>query len=521
MTGITEDSAPAKEVKDNAEPLKAPSPALQADKAEDRPKDEEEPKQEEPTPVELEPAAPEAPEVKPGETGVPAKVEEAQETPQRHSPLPEVLEQPPSVSKEVTPAPLEPEVPFTSDAPAVVPDGKGVGDSMVDGEEEAELGKATAVEPAEEKAVDDLQPMALDSDFAEVVTRIEVDEREEGSGERKITPPPTREEEPAPVASGSRSPPRLDARPTASNGREAPRPAPRPAPRDDAPAVGMDDRPSKRSREDDDEPPSKRFRSTYTTSLPRSLSHLSHPPTSNLYITNLRRPLLIPALHDYLLPARHPADLLPTPKGPFASDEHPGLWLSGVKDHAYATYPSVEDALETAEKIEGVVWPEDTGDKLHVEFIPDEELRGLVEREEFAWATGRQKLSLSITQDDDGDVRFELVGGGAIGGSRGLGQRGSVPGLSGAPAEPPRGPAVVPLSGANSIGAPTGPSRGLPIRGRGGFGPPLGLGRSDPGMDGGRFGRPGSGAEGRIANPMKRTMVRPSLFYREGPGGEV
>ena len=506
--GLAGDGAePTQEAKETAQPLKNPSPKL---KDEDVRTDEAEP---------------------PLETEGKGVVEEKSEATPR-SPDPANVEAPPSASKEVTPAPFAEEKPESLRVDPVkheikvVEDGKGVGDSMVEDEKE----QSEAQGPVKEDAVPSvemLQANSLDSEVADEITQMEFGERtDDPSSERKTSPPLTSAgASKIPPSSRSKSPEPADAplasedQDTSGSSRRAVSPIRQ---RGNGQAVDTDRTTAKRSREDDDRPAlSKRLKASNTTPLPRSLSHLVHPPTSNVYITNLRRPLLIPALHDYLLPARHPADLLPSAKGPFASADYPGLWLSGVKDHAYATYPSVEDALETAEKIEGVVWPEDTGEKLHVEFIPDEQLKGLVEREEFAWANGRQKLMLNITDTDDG-ARFELSAAGNIGGSRNQSGRGSVGDLrdGSMPQAGGPGPRGMPLSGANSIGAPTGPSRRVAIRGRGGLPLTGGPGRAEmndpgPGM------RPGMAAgAGRLVNPMKRTRIRPNLFYKEGPGGE-
>ena len=408
---------------------------------------------------------------------------------------------------------------------------EGVGHVMVEGVEEAKTELEDKVDEIDTKEMEALQPQVLDKEVAEAVSKEEVRESLPES-----TPVPadaslpvpepqsvssSRVESRSPAPGPSRSPPRSRSPLPPTQDHSATQSAVKRSrtPNDDGlPEVERSSAPNKRSRDEEDVPPPKRSRPVHGTALPRSLSHLHHPPTCTLYITNLRRPLLIPALHDYLLPAMHPASVLPVPKGPFATDDCPGLWLSGVKDHAYATYPSVEDALETAERIEGVTWPEETGSKLSVEFIPDDKVRDLVEREEFAWANGRQKLSLNITGEGD-DTRFEFVAGGLIGrgGSGGL-ARGR--GIDTGP--PGRGAPGIPLTGTNAIGnappgAPSGPSRGIGIRGRGGFGLPA-MGRDLEGQS--RFSGLSKGAEGRLANPMKKTVARPPLFYREGPGVE-
>ncbi|RXK42275.1 hypothetical protein M231_00265 [Tremella mesenterica] len=286
--------------------------------------------------------------------------------------------------------------------------------------------------------------------------------------------------------------------------------------------------------------------------LPPSLSHLIHPPTRVIYISNLRRPLMHSQLHDYLFPSTPESSeslsiLFPTPKNPFASTSYPGLWLSGVKDHAYAVYSSTDEAIHTVERIEGLRWPEDTGAELQCQFIDEDQVRSLVEREEFAWGSGRQKLSLRIVEVD-GEFKFLLEGGGALGArpsvgrqsleNRGLndmrGQQGQIrtPPLTGSNTMGPRGMNIM-----GRGGIPTGPSgRSLaPGPGEQGMGrpPPMMMGnRNGPGGYGGNGGYGGQrgpmerngehyGVSDGRGMPVKRTRVRPSLMWREGPGATV
>ncbi|GMK59504.1 hypothetical protein CspeluHIS016_0801100 [Cutaneotrichosporon spelunceum] len=138
--------------------------------------------------------------------------------------------------------------------------------------------------------------------------------------------------------------------------------------------------------------------------LPASLSHLatSHPPSSVLYVSNLRRPLLLSALHDYLSPTTLPNN----PSLPFAHVDYPGLWLSGVKDHAYAGYDTATTALQVAERVHGQVWPE-RGAALGVQFVDPAQVNGLMEKEEAAWGS-RQRLVL-VSEQEDGEWRFDVA----------------------------------------------------------------------------------------------------------------
>ncbi|RSH82290.1 hypothetical protein EHS25_006000 [Saitozyma podzolica] len=428
-------------------------------------------------------------------------------------------------------------------------DFEGVGHPMVEGAmERAEEIREEVMQ--EEKELEELEPRALDPEVARIVAE------EEAKEMMSTTPTPPKSISPLPP-SGKGSP-RIAARPVdESNGElvqdqeggEEDNDVLMP---DTDLSAGAEPSSRKRSRSPSPVQPPKRPKKTYSTPLPPKLSHLVHPPTSTLYITNLRRPLLHAALHAFLFPSEisPPTDRLPIPRTPFAGGDYPGLWLSGVKDHAYATYPSERDAIAAAERIERSQWPEDTGEKLHVEFVDDDRVIEFVDREEFAWSNGRQKLNLHIKKGEDGEVKFDFTVAG-LGGpmprsglARGPGGPGGPVGAP--PPVPPHGPGsrggMIPpgrpgvphLSGANATGArgpgarvpgaPTGPSNpgpgpgpergGFGIRGggRGGYGPPPHMGRGN-----GYGGR----EEGRLGKPLNRTRTRPSLAWREGPGARA
>ncbi|KAL1405803.1 hypothetical protein Q8F55_007480 [Vanrija albida] len=188
-----------------------------------------------------------------------------------------------------------------------------------------------------------------------------------------------------------------------------------------------------------------------SSSLPPSLAHLVHPPTSVLYISNLRRPLQLSALHAHLAPSATAP--LPESRAPFGSAQLPGLWLSGVKDHAYAAYADTAAALAAAERIHANTWPKDTGMPLDVQFVDPAAVPRLVQREEDAWNNGRSKLSLVVSKAGDG-FEFDLVAASAGGPVRG----GRVGGL----ANPLANPAAAVLTPAAP--APARPGAGLASR---------------------------------------------------------
>ena len=413
-------------------------------------------------------------------------------------------------------------------SPLPVSTANGVGHPMVEGAPEAIDEIYDEVDGIDTRPAEEAEPAALDPEVAKVVAR------EEAKATLPPTPPPVRAISPASPIKHSPREPSNDLEMSVDEGMRRGDVLTPPLPLTGLPVEdggsGEDHGVGQRKRGRSDEVtipgPMKRRRQKYETQLPPSLSHLQHPPTSTLYITNLRRPLIHSALHEYLFPTTSPAsDRLPSARPPFASSDHPNLWLSGVKDHAYATYPTVEAALAEAERVESKQWPEETGQNLHVEFIPDELVRGLVDKEESAWTNGRQKLTLQIIQpssDGTGQVEFELSGSGAIGNRPAVGRQTGM----GRPSAPMGLSRTLPpvISGANAIrappGAPTGPAADVGNRGRAipphlarprngemigrpGLGPPRGL-------------RPGTG-EGRLVNPMRRTRYRPGLFWKEGP----
>ena len=419
----------------------------------------------------------------------------------------------------------EPE-PLPQGVVEVVEDGAGgVGDVMVDHEPSAATG-------AEVHETASTEPVALDAEVAEVVAEEEAKDALPPSP-KAISPVST----PAEAPTNATSPAAGQLRP------RSPSLPPSPAAAEE-PRSGASKRPASPSPHDASEAgPSKRQRRRSFPPLPDTLSHLIHPPTSILYISNLRRPLLLPTLHNYVFtdssPRQEYAELLPSPKGPFASTDYPGLWLSGIKSHAYAVFASVEQATAAAARMEGVQWPEDTGAELRVEFVDEDVVKGLVEREEFAWTNGRQKLTLKVAKKGSDQAEYDFY---FEGGSGGQTTR-PAPGVRGAPSGPAAGPssarAPAVLGGAN--GVPLLGPRGMPIMGRGGApGGPAGMNirglgsqtdrqppphlRDAPMMDGrpGPPGRPSFGNEGgrgqRPRYAMRGTKTRPRLFWKEGPG---
>ncbi|OCF40123.1 hypothetical protein I317_06074 [Kwoniella heveanensis CBS 569] len=361
---------------------------------------------------------------------------------------------------------------------------QSVGKGMVDGYPENPSTKHRKTPPPDNGMVS-LEPAALDEEVAKGVAK------EEARDELPPTPSPPRRISPLPAA-GLAKGHNEDSSKTAEDQDEDMQ-----IDDEDDEELEQDDKgktkkrprsPSPSSEQKDDSSPSNNIKRP-RLSLPPSLAHLPYQPTSVLYITNLKRPLQLSSLHEYLdLPASSSTTVLPASSAPFASSDYPGLWVSGIKDHAYAVYPSPQEAVPIAEKVEGKKWPADgNGEKLGVIFVPEDLVPGFVEREEGAWKDGRKKLTLKASKSDqNGNYdgwHFELIGSGGLGNTPA--PRGGIardplplpPNIPSGPSARGAGIRAPPLTGVNAIG---GPSRLNPAAsgppGRGGMGMGMGMG---------------------------------------------
>ncbi|OWZ77190.1 hypothetical protein C366_04736 [Cryptococcus neoformans Tu401-1] len=484
----------------------------------------------------------------------PAQAEEAPGSRPSTPPAPDVAAEPSPSRPQTPPLAQDSSAPLAPSTPSFPTSDKGVGSVMVDGYPEA-LEKQAA-EVKDDADMVETQPKALDEEVAKEVAK------EEGKAVLPLTPsPPPRSLSPLPVEEEKKEEQReeeaerkFEAQSETKSEPSAPVEKDAKVQEDQqiAPPSPQSPADKKRPLPPSPAPPAKKSRTT--DQVPIAFSHAIHPPTSTLFISNLKRPFMHSALHEYLFstaPESSPPTLPPA-RTPFASDEYPGLWLSGVKDHAFAVYPSVEDALVAAQRIDNVQWPEDTGSALTIEFIADDKLLALVQEEEQAWTNGRQKLNLKVIKRDDGEFEFTHEGVGGLGRApmrgggplRGVGMRGvqggypphhpgggfgrpqGPPGQFGAvPAGGPRAPPrPVPLTGVNAIGVAGGRGGGaIGIRGRGGFGGgPGGHGRMDgPPPHGHGHGHGHAMQQRDPINEelkMRPTRFRPRLFWKKGPG---
>ncbi|KAJ0411767.1 hypothetical protein ATCC90586_006726 [Pythium insidiosum] len=69
--------------------------------------------------------------------------------------------------------------------------------------------------------------------------------------------------------------------------------------------------------------------------------------TTTLRIDNFRRPFTLPAVKAFLQQT-----------GPFVEN---GFWMNSIKTHCFVTYASTELAERTKARVDGVVWPPETG----------------------------------------------------------------------------------------------------------------------------------------------------------------
>ncbi|WWC71370.1 uncharacterized protein I206_105325 [Kwoniella pini CBS 10737] len=392
----------------------------------------------------------------------------------------------------------------------------GVGKVMVDGYPENELSKHHQT-PSAGKDVINTEPKALDKDLAKFVAE------EESKDVLTPTPSPPKRLSPLPVSEIEEDMQIIE---------------------NEEDLIKNGESSKKRSRSRSITPSRSNKVKRIKFDLPERLSHIKEIPSSVLYINNLKRPLLHSTLYEYLKPCSKPKiDIPKNSKMPFVSSEYKGIWLSGVKSHAYVTYSSIEESIKIAEKIENKKWPEDTGDRLKIHFIPENQLHELIEKEEKAWENGRQKLDLKVYKseendnDDDNNQEwiYELISSGGLG--KILPPPSSSSSKSGLPIigrEIPSGPRAIPLTGVNSI-QPSRNSHDIPLRGQG-----VGIrGRANlqPNLQRGdrRYDKEimkngtGEGLRGwsderdkerkqKEVLRMRPTKYRPRLFWKKGPG---
>lgn len=390
---------------------------------------------------------------------------------------------------------------------------EAVGHSMVEGAAETAKEIDQAAEELVTQDVLDTMPAALDDEVAEVVAK------EEAKAALPPTPSPPLRASPLPATAAA------------------------------AISTLTDDQTATRKRSASGSPvPEKRRRlspapvaSPPSTSASTSITYPSGP-SRVLYITNLRRPLLLPTLHSFLFPSSTPhaptaSSPLPESSRPFSDPDCPGVWLGPIKDHAFAAYASSEDAQEAKGRMEGVKWPEDTGAELRVVYMPDDAVEGVIAKEQAAWKAGRQRLSVQVNDVEKGRVEVRV-----------LNQKGEEYVMPVAPPSAPSGPkGRAPMGPGGMRGQGMGGfnngrpmmghgqgqgmggrpnmhmnnNQGMGIRGRGGMGDSYNAARDGPlPTPGARLPlqTPVTGGDGRLGRPINRTMTRPSLVWKEGPG---
>ncbi|PWN46974.1 hypothetical protein IE53DRAFT_279410 [Violaceomyces palustris] len=131
-----------------------------------------------------------------------------------------------------------------------------------------------------------------------------------------------------------------------------------------------------------------------------------HPPTRSLYITNLVRPLTLTQVKKVLSEFGELDSVLPPNlQGQAAAEArtplvYEGVWLDGIKSHAYCTFKSIDSAVEARAKLSGSKFPDETGRRVKLDHVPTGMVRSLIEREEEAWNDGRRRLELLVVKRD-------------------------------------------------------------------------------------------------------------------------
>lgn len=91
-----------------------------------------------------------------------------------------------------------------------------------------------------------------------------------------------------------------------------------------------------------------------TSALSADTADPEERATTTLRIDNFRRPFTLNAVKAFLRQC-----------GAMVAD---GFWMNAIKTHCYVTYNTVDEARQTMTRINGHVWPPETGQALAVTF---------------------------------------------------------------------------------------------------------------------------------------------------------
>lgn len=125
----------------------------------------------------------------------------------------------------------------------------------------------------------------------------------------------------------------------------------------------------------------------------------THPPTNALYIRDLMRPLRSEMVEQYIM------DLL-TPQG---GEPDPSLiedfYLDQIRTHAFVVLTSVSAAQRVRAAFHNQVWPNESNrKKLWADFIPPNQVKDWIEREESAPRGGSRRWEVVYEQDRESVV---------------------------------------------------------------------------------------------------------------------
>lgn len=238
----------------------------------------------------------------PSSEAAPAQAEEAPGSRPSTPPAPDVAAEPSPSRPQTPPLAQDSSAPLAPSTPSLPTSDKGVGSVMVDGYPEA-LEKQAA-EVKDDADMVETQPKALDEEVAKEVAK------EEGKAVLPLTPsPPPRSLSPLPVEEEKKEEQReeeaerkFEAQSETKSEPSAPVEKDAKVQEDQqiAPPSPQSPADKKRPLPPSPAPPAKKSRTT--DEVPIAFSHAIHPPTSTLFISNLKRPFMHSALHEYLFP---------------------------------------------------------------------------------------------------------------------------------------------------------------------------------------------------------------------------
>ena len=140
----------------------------------------------------------------------------------------------------------------------------------------------------------------------------------------------------------------------------------------------------------------------------RDVAPACHPATTALYIRNFMRPLQPALLREHLEKlARSAGDI------PADQDAIVDFYLDGIKTHCLARFASIAAAGRVRRAMHDRVWPDErTRKALWIDYVPEEKIRGWIEREQQATsgsrAAGGKRWEVVYDDVEDGTVTAEL-----------------------------------------------------------------------------------------------------------------